>query len=92
MGEHTDQDDELGQTRIGILKEKAKRSRSKEDFLKILTGISEICSTDEEAQKRRVVHFIDVVEEFIKYELVDVPEDQDWSWAARLFLIGAFEN
>ena len=39
-----------------------------------------------------MVHFVDVVDDFLKHDLVEVPKDQDWEWLAELFLIGAFKN
>lgn len=86
------EDNDLGPTPIGILKDKAERVKSREDFLEILKGISEICLTDKESWERRMVHFVDVVEDFVKYDMIEIPPDQDWRWAAKLFLIGAFEN
>lgn len=92
MVESDDEDDKYGPTRIEVLDELAEGATSKEDFLKILTGISEICSTDDEAWERRAVHFVDVVEEFVRHDLVDMPKNQDWKSLSKLFLIGAFEN
>ncbi len=39
-----------------------------------------------------MVHFVDVVIDFIKYDLIDMPEDQNWKWLAELFMTGAFKN
>jgi hypothetical protein len=47
---------------------------------------------DKESWERRIVHFIDVINDFIKYNLVDMPKDQDWKWLAQLFMVGAFKN
>jgi hypothetical protein len=92
MTESGNDDGEFGPTRIEILEDKAKEAKSKEDFLEILRGISEICLTDNESWERRMVHFVDVVEDFIKCDMIDMPPDQDLRWVSKLFLIGAFEN
>ena len=77
---------------VGELRDFAERLESKEDFLSFLTRISSLCSDDKECRERRVVHFVDVVEEFIRYDLIEIPEGQDWKVLARLFMIGSFEN
>jgi hypothetical protein len=77
---------------VGELREDAERIGSKKDFLSFLTQLSSLCSGDKECRERRIVHFIDVVEEFIRYDLIEIPAEQDWKVLARLFMIGAFEN
>lgn len=92
MADRRNEDENMEQNRIIILEDKAEVAKSKEDFLEILKGISEICMTDKESWERRMVHFVDVVEDFIKHDMIEIPPGQNWRWAAKLFLIGAFEN
>ena len=84
--------DEFGPTSIESLEKQAEQVNSKEEFIKILSGIAEICMNDNESWERRMIHFVRVAEDFLKHDLVETPSDQDWKWLAKLFLIGAFEN
>jgi hypothetical protein len=86
------ENDEFGPTSIELLEIQAKQVNSKEEFLKILVGIAEICMKDDESWERRMIHFVRVIEDFLKHDLVETPRDQNWKWLAKLFLIGAFEN
>ena len=92
MTEPKDKHEEYELDELEFLMSQAERVNSKEEFLRILVGISDICSKDEESWERRMVHFVDVVDDFLKHDLVVTPKDQDWKWLARLFLIGAFKN
>jgi hypothetical protein len=77
---------------VGDLRDLADQLKSKQEFLSFLVELSALCSDDEECWERRVVHFVDVVEDYIRHDMLDIPEDQDWKVLANIFMVGAFSN
>jgi hypothetical protein len=91
MVDDADNDDEI-RNELGELEDRADELSSKEDFLSFLLELRELCSGDEVCWERRVIHFVDTVEDYIRHDLVELPKDQDWKALARLFIIGVFED
>ena len=72
-----------------------------DDFLKFLTTLRREIEDDSEASARLQGVFFQVVDEDLNFavqfpdldgECIEVPNQPDWNWLARLFVVGAFEN
>ena len=60
--ERDDSEDEMS-NEVGELRGFASQLSSKKEFLLFLEKLSSLCTDDEECWERRVVHFVDVVED-----------------------------
>ena len=79
---------------------KAASVASCRDFIEFLEMLNEGVLEDDEADERLQSDFFDNLRRKLNFylstpqldHLIEVPEQPDWSWMARLFIIGAFEN
>ena len=94
-----DEDDSVGG--IYEINRAADNVQTKQEFLDFLDMLREEIVKDREAEKRFQLEFLSVVVGELKFcqkfscienETIDFPDNPDWNWLARLFLVGAFEN
>ena len=83
------------------VKAAAENVRSGEDFINFLSVLQRgIQEDDEEIYERLQLLFLEVVERKLKFAVacpdddldIEMPEQPDWNWVARLLYVGAFEN
>ena len=79
----------------------AETAGSAKDFIEFLDALEKQIVDDDEADKRVQLEFISVISRKLKYAFgnpneealdIEVPNMPNWSWIARLFRVGAFEN
>ena len=96
----TTDDDEFPEE-IYAIDKAAKKVSLGRDFIEFLFTLEEEILKDSEAERRFQLEFLSVIAGELRYcekfpdrqnETMNLPNQSDWNWLARLFLIGAFEN
>lgn len=95
MNEDYESDPELYAIEI-----KADRTESAEDFIEFLELLQKEVLDEDEVDKRLQVEFFHILRRKLRYahsspdhdHQIEIPDQPDWNWLARLFLVGAFEN
>jgi hypothetical protein len=86
---------------IYAIERAAKNVSSSDQFIEFLSFLREEILKDSEAERRFQLEFLSVILGELKYcakfsdrenQTINLPDQPDWNWLARLFLIGAFEN
>ena len=81
--------------------EEAEKVASLDDFVRFLGVLEKEIQEDDEAPTRLQSEFIHVVAGQLRFaarfsdddELnIEAPEQPDWNWLARMFVVGVFEN
>jgi hypothetical protein len=79
----------------------AGRVKSGPEFVKFLDMLQKEVREDDELERRLQLEFFQVIEGRLNYCLkfgeyedaaIELPDEPDWNWLARLFFAGAFEN
>jgi hypothetical protein len=79
----------------------AGRVKSGSEFVKFLDMLQKEVREDDELERRPQLEFFQVIDAKLNYCLkfadyedagIELPEQPDWNWLARLFFVGAFEN
>lgn len=77
----------------------ADRVSSGEEFLEVLKQLVEKEETFSEFGERSATEFVTVIHEKLEFarefpspEDIEFPDEPDWNWLARLFMVGAFDN
>ena len=82
------------------LEEKISSVESSQDFIEFLEMLNKEILEDDELDKRLQLEFFHIVRRKLNYASrfpdhdvsIEIPDQIDWKWLARLFQIGAFEN
>lgn len=95
--EGEDNEEHLG---LYEIENKANSVASCKDFIEFLDMLKKEVMDDDEVDTRMQLEFFDNVRRKLNFynelpqydHLIEIPDQPDWSWLARLFLVGAFEN
>lgn len=79
---------------------KAANVTSCQNFIEFLEMLNNEVLEDDEARERLQLEFFNVMRRALNYSRkfpdkdvdIEIPDEPDWIWLARLFIIGAFEN
>jgi len=95
-------EDEENDEFLGLyeINNKANGVKSCQDFIEFLDMLQKEILEDDEVDKRLQLEFFNNVRRKLNFaknvpqidHLIEIPDQPDWCWLARLFLVGAFEN